>query len=169
MFYDAFAALIGQSGDAMQARQESPSDDPRFQREGRQIATFLRRSGAIWDDLFRTLVAETEALERGLDSANEALFAHGFPRTSIPVSGSGPIDPLERYRAVNRALDSIIERLTPLSSEAGPEATPNTGAPANSPGNARAWASETLRNLRSSLAHAAEIQGRLVDRMLQIH
>jgi hypothetical protein len=148
MFYDAFAALIGQSGDAMQTRQESPSDDPRSQREGRQIATFLRRTAVVWDDLFATLQAETRALERGLEQANEVLRAHGLE----PAETCEQSDPLERYRALNRGLDAIVERLTPLASGTASEA----------------WASDTLRALRANLAEAFEIQGRLVDRMLEV-
>jgi hypothetical protein len=144
MFYDAFAALINQSADAILQRQASPSYDPRSQREGRQIATFLRRTSAVWSDLFTTLGAETEALERGLEAANHQLGAQDL--ALIPAASSN--EPLERYRSVNRALDLVIECLTPLSREP--------------------WAKDALLEIRASLAEASEIQGRLVDRMLEI-
>jgi len=144
MFYDAFAALIAQAGDALEARDAEPSDDPRFLREGRQIATFLRRTGAVWSDLFSALQQETQVLEEGHEGVSARLRAAGLE--SLPTRSE--TEPLERYRAVNRALDELVEQLTPHAREP--------------------WAQEALGELRASLAQAAAIQGQLVDRMLEI-
>jgi hypothetical protein len=156
MFYDAFAALIAQAGDALETRDAQHSDDPRFRREGRQIATFLRRTGAVWSDLFTALQAETRVLEEGHQAVNVKLRAAGCEAVPLrpraaglgPLASSSETEPLERYRAINRALDEVVERLTPRAREP--------------------WAKEALGELRASLARAAAIQGQLVDRMLEI-
>ena len=144
MFYDAFAALIEQSGDALEARDAEPSEDPRFLREGRQIATFLRRTGSVWPELFATLEAETAALEQGRDALDTRLRGAGH----APLPSSEISDPLERYRAVNRTLDAAVEQLAPWSDEP--------------------WTREALGELRRHLARAAKIQGELVERMLEV-
>jgi hypothetical protein len=159
MMYDAFAELIGQSGDALLARQESASDAPRVQREGRQIATFLRRTRAVWGDLFSTLGAETEILERGLETARETLRTHALEPDVGPYEEPEEpeeSDPLERYRAVNRSLDVVIERLTPIASHSNFDAA------------SRTWAADALHTIRGCLSEASETQGRLIDRMLEV-
>lgn len=147
MFYDAFAALIGQAGDAVTARPSGDSEDPRFQREGRQIATFLRRTAAVWPEIFATLAAETEALERGLTQTNTALTKNGLAPIGVEEA-SLPVGPLERYRVINLCLDRSIEQLAAASNAS--------------------WVESALRDVRASLAEASEIQGRLVDRMLEV-
>jgi len=142
MIYEALGSMLGQAGDAVQTRQESGLDDARSQRDIRQLALLLRRTRAIWPDLFSTLAAETEALERGLELANERLGAQDLERIVLPRE----TDPLARYRHVNRALEEAIVRL----------------------GTCAETANAALREIRAHLAEAAEIQGRLIDHMLSI-
>ena len=108
------------------------------------LAAFLRRTGAVWPDLFATLQEETTALERSLTMANAHLSAAG--RAQIPTSDEE--EPLARYNAIQRALDDAIQAFAPVAEDQ--------------------WAEQALRELRNGLAEAAVIQGRLVDRMLEI-
>ena len=149
MFYDAFADLIAQSGDALETREANHSEDPRFRREGRQIATLLRRTGAVWAELFSTLEAENRILERGLETAHQRISAAGNSlEVAADVASALEAAPLQRYRALNLALDGAIKHLAPLAQEA--------------------WAEDALYEIRSALAEAAQTQGRLVDRMLEV-
>ncbi len=143
MFYDALGSLLGQAGAAMVSSNADalPADD-RTQRESRQIALLLRRTRAIWPRLFASLALETEILRRGLEEANAVLTARGLAACSAEADD----DPLLAYRRIGRALDSVVERLADQADQA--------------------WAAHALVALRRRLAEAAEVQGRLVDRML---
>ena len=96
------------------------------------------------DRLIAIKLIKQEALNIGLNVANEAFLRQGLePIPAVETTG-----PLERYREINRALDRSIERLSDLTEEP--------------------WTRAVLRDVRASLTEASEIQGRIVDRMLEI-
>ncbi|MBW2423757.1 MAG: hypothetical protein JRG86_05890 [Deltaproteobacteria bacterium] len=142
MFYDALGSMLGQAGEALSRQNEASPDDARAQRDRRQLALLLRRTRAIWPELFSTLGGEIEVLEGALELANARLAELGLE----PLALSERTDPLARYRETNRALDRAIRKLTTTSK--GSEAA--------------------LCAIRARLAEAAEIQGRLIDQMLAI-
>ena len=147
MFYQALGDLIGQAGDAIaaaDARASESAGDARDARESRQIGLLLRRARGVWPLLFETLQAETRVLEVALAELDDAFDAHGEER----VERGGELDPLARYRDLERSLDRALVRLCEREGEA--------------------WAKAARAALRARLAEAAEVQGRLTDAMLAI-
>ena len=142
MFYEALGTLLGQAAGAF-ANAPAGGGDARSQREIRNVSTLLRRTGAIWPRLFRTLGEETSILEATFEEVSAVAREHGI---DVAPPSEDRADPLARYAALQRSLDELTARL---------HATPD-----------EAWASDALRRLRRGLTDAAEAQGRLVDEML---
>ena len=147
MFYEAIGAQLARAAEALAADDPRRPLDERGQRERRQTIKLLRRIGAIWPTLFRTLDEESAILEATLRSAAKAARAHRLDVTDESASAD-IADPLVRYRGLLSALDELVI----LLHEHGEEA----------------WAQAALRSLRRGLADAAEVQGRLVDDMLAV-
>ena len=145
MFYESIGVLLQQAAAALADEDSERVLDARGERERRQVTTLVRRIAAIWPKLFRSLDEETAILAETLTRATQATRS-AQPRAPDESEHSVDADPLTRYRALLCALDERVILLHANGQEA--------------------WAQEALRSLRSGLAAAAEVQGRLVDEML---
>jgi hypothetical protein len=146
MFYESIGAQLGAAADLL---AEAPPDrglDERARRERRQITRLFRRVGRIWPDLFLALEEESRILDETRSAACEAARAHGLLTNDRPPLSANLRDPLARYRQLLCEVDALVILLHTQGSEA--------------------WIQESLRVLRSGLAEAAEVQGKLVDKML---
>ena len=151
MFYESIGAQLSRAAEALAADDPRVPVDERGQRERRATVRLLRRIGVIWPSLFCALNEECAILETTRRRAAEAARAqHVAPRderaSGVPERAERD-DPLARYRRLHYELDALVI----LLHEHGREP----------------WAQDTLRSLRRGLADAAEVQGRVVDAMLE--
>jgi hypothetical protein len=141
MFYELIGILLTRGGVALSERHgPNASDDERNQREFRQIALLMRRLGAVWPQLFKSLAEESEILSTTLNRLRAPLSRAGV---AVPAAVDECPDPLERYRLLARELERAVIALHEHHRDR--------------------WAAEALHELRRGLADAAEVQGRLVD------
>jgi hypothetical protein len=145
VFYESIGALLGGAAGALQSDDPGRPLDERGQRERRQVTVLLRRVGAVWPSLFRTLREESEILEKTRREAADIVETHRLGSAEPPLSAS-IADPLLRYRKLLCEVDELVIVLHEHEGDA--------------------WARDALRSLRRGLAAAAEAQGRLVDAML---
>ena len=146
MFYESIGAQLGRAADLL---TEAPTDrglDDRARRERRQITRLCRRVGRIWPDLFLALEEESRILDETRSAALGVVKAHGLVVTDHPPISAHLGDPLARYRQLLLEVDELVILLHTQRSDG--------------------WAQQSLSALRSGLAEAAEVQGRLVDKML---
>jgi len=142
MFYETLGRLLVQASEELVGATHS-ADDPRRQREVRQIATLLRRTGVIWPRLFETLECECGLLEAACGEVCAAFQANGMARPACPDPATGT-DRLAYHRALEKALDDAVRALG------------ETDAP---------WARAAARALRDRLAQVEAVRGELVDAM----
>jgi hypothetical protein len=146
MFYDTLGRLVGQASEALVATA-GETEDPRRARELRQVATLLRRTGAIWPTLFSTLDRECRLLEMAWSEARAALAENGapLPETS-PLDAVEAADRLAYARALEQVLDEVVGFLA------------TRGEP---------WARASALALRQRLAEVELLRGELVEAMLE--
>lgn len=142
MFYETLGRLLTQASEDLEVATHS-ADDPRRERQLRQIATLLRRTGAIWPRLFDAVECECGLLETAWSEVCAAFEANGvaLPATFDPTSKT---DRLAHHTALEKALDDVVRALG------------ETEAP---------WARAAAGELRNRLAEVEAFRGELVDAM----
>ena len=126
----------------MQLAEGQAGGDVKAQRARRGNTTLVRRLGAVWPAVFSALRDETAVLETTLADACRVAAEHG-----IEIEREASVaDPVGHYAALQRDLDTVVERLHAAGDEA--------------------WAQSALRDMRRGFAEAADVQGHLVDAML---
>jgi hypothetical protein len=146
MFYDTLGRLVGQASKALVATA-GEAEDPRRAREIRQVATLLRRTGAIWPALFSTLDRECRLLEAAWSEARAALEANGAPLPEArDLDAVEEADRLAYARALEQVLDDVVGTL----------------AERDEP-----WARGAALALRKRLAEVELLRGELVEAMLE--
>ena len=116
MFCETLGRLLVQASEELVGATHS-ADDPRRQREVRQIATLLRRTGVIWPRLFETLECECGLLEAACGEVCAAFQANGMARPACPDPATGtpawrgraspPIRTLPRSRFFRIAFETV--------------------------------------------------------------
>ena len=142
MFYETLGRLLAQASEELAGATHS-AGDPRRERELRQIATLLRRTGAIWPRLFETLERECGLLETAWSEVCTAFETNGVARPAS-FDPASKTDRLAHHRALEKALDDAVRVLG------------ETEAP---------WARAAARGLRNRLAEVEAVRGELVDAM----
>ena len=138
-FYEALGVMFMRAAEALSGGDlDGPSS-----RQIREVTVFLRRMNALWPDVFSCLCQEITVLQAGLSEVNALFVDAGMATTASWLTVTAHDDPLSEYRRLVGAFDEAMTLLHEHRSEA--------------------WAADALGLLRTALAAALQIQGRLVD------